>query len=347
MSEPAPISLNQNQFVVLREYSEMGNEYLNNDRLAEKIGCHVGSLRSTISELKEMGLLIGDKKIGMTPQGAEIYHQAVEVLRQRAMSSAADPSAAVTQQPPTNQPAPLPHRDDPAKLSEIVAQSFNVDPGKLWNVIKRNVITGENVTDEEVMQVLSVMHKYQLDPFVKQVYAFRHRQKLQIHVAIDGWIAIANRNPNFQGVEYEFPSEMVDAPSGGRKCWPWVKAICHVRGRKPTVVYAFLEEWFVGNSDNWKERPAYRLQKKAYTMSVREGLGIALYDDMDRDVIEQDFHKIAPVTHGAGRIEGTVGLLDEIERVGMETSGDPMDYISQLDKEFDSQGQEETQEEQQ
>lgn len=288
------VKLTQNEFIVLRAYYDhKDKDYKNMNQMADVIGVQFSPFKKVVDKLKNKGWLTGIRKITMTPEGVATYEEAHRFLETHAAaqeeSAPLDPSAAVVA---SNEPAV--HTAEPARrmLSDIVADRLNVEPAKLWKVIRDNVISYNKdrepaPTDEEVMHVLSVMNKYELDPFVKQIHAFRHKGKLQVMVGVDGWITVANRNPNFKGVEYEFPpmDEMVTTKSG-KKCWPWVKATCHVDGRVPTVAYAFLDEWYTetkwGDSA-WEKHPTHRLKQKAYTTSVREGLGIALYDEADRE----------------------------------------------------------------
>lgn len=182
-------------------------------------------------------------------------------------------------------------QDKPRRLSEALGQQFLVDPQELFKVIQTNIIAvGRDeppATKEEVFHVMTVMQAYNLNPFVRQMYAFRSKKKLVISVPMDGWVALAKRDSRFGGVSYEFAKEFVKT-AGGKMCWPWVAGTCYVAGRVPTVAYAFLEEWYVAGDQrsgpsNWDKYPCHRLKMKAYTLAVREALGIGLYDDADAE----------------------------------------------------------------
>jgi hypothetical protein len=136
--------------------------------------------------------------------------------------------------------------------------------------------------------LMLAIHKYDLDPNLRQIHAFRHRGKLQIMVGVDGWIAFANRQSGYQGVTYEYSETMVDtADKKGKKCWEWVKASIHSEGRVPTEVICFLDEWYQDQKGNypgpWQAMTRHRLRQKAFTQAVREHYGFSVYDDTDRE----------------------------------------------------------------
>lgn len=342
------IDMNQNEYIVLREYARMaaGGEYLTNAKLAEKLGADLSTLKPILDALRSKGLLSGTRKVSITPVGSETFRAAQDLLIKKATeesSPAVDSSPAAVSAVPVEA---VSHSRDPRKLSDIVAENLHVDADKLWEVIRNNVISWNKEYEDapsnaEIMQVMTVMHKYQLDPFIKQIYAFRHKNRLQITVAMDGWVAIANRNPDYEGVEYEFPemAEMIER--GDKMCWPWVKATCHVRGRKPTVVYAFLDEWWVPGKpgkgpSNWELYPTHRLKMKAFTLALREALGIALYDEVDAeqffraDVVEEtriEANTASPEQLLSEVIEASepLGLPGQEDAPGLELTGTEKD----------------------
>lgn len=335
-------SITQNEFAVLTAYAKMKHEggHKTLPQMATAMGVKFAPFKKVVDQLREKGFLVGHRKIILSDIGLEAYAKASDIVRKQVAEAeqhaaestvAPDPVAAAT---PENMPrmASVPaavSRDD-RSLSEVVAAAHRVSADKLWDIIKNNIISiaskdHDPVTDAEVMHVLTVMNRYSLDPFVKQIYAFRHKGKLQVSVAIDGWVAVANRHDAFEGVEYEFPpmEEMVDTPAG-KKCWSWVKATCHVAGRKPTVAYAFLDEWYAPSkyndgTGNWEKYPTHRLKSKAYTLSVREGLGIALYDDADREqLVMADFEEVTMIERNTG---SGADLLMSVERNSLLTDG--------------------------
>lgn len=335
-TEPTPkegVRVDKKEFILLDAYcrSESEGAYSTMPQMTNKLAMTRAEFDGLLTKIRERGWVGGARKIVVTEEGHEAYDKIVKFLKSSAVpvvdsmpvTPQVNHEAAATA---TQVPAPGPQRDevntynsrqanavvatrmpDNAKLSDVLASRLRVSAEDVFDVIKNNIISvgsGPAPTNAEVMQVMSVMQKYDLDPFVKQVHAFRHRGKLQIAVGNDGWTAIAQRHPGFKGVEYEFPDEMVKT-EGGKMCWPWVKGICHIEGRVPTVKYAFLEEWYVptGPNDkgpsNWSLYPTHRLQGKVYSLVVKEALGISLYDLGDMEQFHQTEAVVVPVSSGA------------------------------------------------
>ena len=317
-------SLTTDELSVLSMYADLEDRDMSMTvgTVAKKLNLTQAALRAAVTVLKGRLLLTGTRKFTSTPQGRVVlagYGEAPPVDEPAApaqgenepLPEAPQAPSGASQAPimPTGQVSAMPVVTSPLRppmvaekrtLSEVVAERLMITPKQAWAVVKNQVISlRENeppASDAEILHVLSVMQKYELDPFVKQVYAFRHQGKLNVAVGIDGWIDLAQRNPKFLGVTYKFPEvEAMPEMPDGKMAWPWVKATCHVNGRHPTVAYAFLDEWFVkgtGNrKSNWEEKPNYRLKMKAHNLSVREGLGISLYDDADHEQIVQAQYK--------------------------------------------------------
>ena len=85
-----------------------------------------------------------------------------------------------------------------------------VDPRKAWTAeqietIKKTVAVGAN--DSELMMFLSLAAKYKLDPFAKEIWCVQMGGRMTIITARDGYLKIANCNPQFDG----FKSDIVCA----------------------------------------------------------------------------------------------------------------------------------------
>lgn len=73
------------------------------------------------------------------------------------------------------------------------------------NVIKNTV--AKEATDEELFMFLSIAQKYGLDPFAKEIWFIKYKNKRtgeyehRIETARDGYLSIAKRDPDFQGIQ--------------------------------------------------------------------------------------------------------------------------------------------------
>lgn len=181
-------------------------------------------------------------------------------------------------------------------LTGKLAEKFNLQPESFMKLLKNQLVSvGRNeppVTNEELALVMMTLDRYNLDANMKQVHCFRHKGKMQVMVGVDGWVAFAERQKDFKGITFEYPEELVDSPDGkGRKCWEWVKATCHREGREPTSLFVFLEEWYQNQKGNypspWQSYTRSRLQQKAYCQAVRMGMGFAVWDETDMEIMTE------------------------------------------------------------
>lgn len=266
----------------------------------------------TVQELADLGLLQGQRVRKLTENGAA-------VLEGRDVPVATPPPTerrASDDLPAKNQAE---SEDERRKmLSEILAERHHIDPKMLRSIIVSSVIhvgRGEDPpTSAEVFHVMSVMEAYRLDPWMKQLHAFRHKGKLQVMVGYDGWVRLANRRDDYLGVEYEYSDEMIETSDGlGKRSWEWIKCTVHSRGRLPTTVYCFLDEWYVPQraqyAGPWQNQTRWRHRQKAFTLAVREHFGIALYDETDREQMEY---------HDAGYEDVTTRNMAEQARVASD-----------------------------
>lgn len=179
-------------------------------------------------------------------------------------------------------------------LTEQLSTRWGIDPGRMFDLVAKTMIhkkaSDGDVTKEEVAMVMHVMQQYDLDPVMRQLHAFISEGKLQIMLGYDGWVKEVNkaRANGCMGISLVDSQETIKVPGQQTTCPRWVEATLHwlpTMNRLPTVYRAVFEEWFVGNA-NWKGKPYHRLRMKAYCQAAREGLGIGLADEVDRDQFE-------------------------------------------------------------
>ena len=60
------------------------------------------------------------------------------------------------------------------------------------------------VSDSELMAYLMVCKEHSLNPILREVHPFRDgRGGFQVVVGVDGWVKLANRHPQFDGMTIE------------------------------------------------------------------------------------------------------------------------------------------------
>lgn len=169
-------------------------------------------------------------------------------------------------------------------MSSTAIQTLSVSMGvsheEVAEVIKGMIISSKNqhgaiATNAEMAVVSSVCAKYDLNPLVSECAAFVSGGKLSVVVMIQGWYRIVNRQPDFDGVEFE---DKLDSNGGiiATTCVMYLK-----NRSRPVRVTEYLSECRQERSDVWKKYPFRMLRHKAYIQCARMAFGISEVIDDD------------------------------------------------------------------
>jgi phage recombination protein Bet len=185
-------------------------------------------------------------------------------------------------------------RNDMENQLTILSNRLNVEPEKMKSIIMNTVMPapkdnkGKPVTEEQFTSFLAVANEYNLNPLMKEIYAFPTRGGgIQAIVSIDGWLKLINGHPQFDGME----TAIIYDDKGNVN-----SAICkiYVKNRsRPTIVEEFFSECNMG-TDIWKKRPARMLRHKAVQQCGRYAFGLTGIGQED-DLLEENV--------GSGTIE--------------------------------------------
>jgi len=171
----------------------------------------------------------------------------------------------------------LAEASEPArKLSLLVsmAQKFQMEPKVFEQTIKATVMPN-NVTNEQFAAFLMVCREYDLNPLVKEIYAFPARGGgVQPIVSIDGWLKIINNHPQNDGIEHEDHLDD-DGNLTSITCRVYRKDRSH-----PTTVTEYMNECRMG-TDVWKKYPARMLRHRATIQAARYAFGFGGIMDPD------------------------------------------------------------------
>lgn len=145
-----------------------------------------------------------------------------------------------------------------------MASRLNVEPGRLMATLKSTVF--QKASDEEFAALIIVANEYNLNPLLKEIYAFPARGGIMPMIGYDGWLAIANRHPEFDGYEH---NEIFD----GEK-FIGVESIFHRKDRsQPIKKTVYLEE-FKMPTDPWKQKPRHMCQMRSFCQGARMAFGV-------------------------------------------------------------------------
>lgn len=200
----------------------------------------------------------------------------------------------------TAEPVTLPTVTTKPSLVARFAQRFGVDPQKMLTTLKATAFkqpvdkqTGEiiEVTNEEMMALLVVADQYGLNPFTKEIYAFRDRKRGGIVpiVGVDGWARIINEHPQFDGMEFSFTVD-TDRKLESCECTIYRKDRAH-----PLKVREFLRECR-RDTDAWNGMPSRMMRHRAMIQCARVAFGfVGIYDEEEgRTIIEGSVTSSAP-----------------------------------------------------
>lgn len=154
----------------------------------------------------------------------------------------------------------------------VMAARVNIDPAKLHETLKNTAFKGAN--DHELVALVLVANEYNLNPLVKQIYAFPAKGGGVVPVVgIDGWLKIINDHPQFDGME------TVDIIEDGT-----LRAVeCKIyrKDRKyPTKIREYLSECR-RKTEPWEQMPQRMLRHKAIMQCARVAFGIGGITDED------------------------------------------------------------------
>lgn len=127
---------------------------------------------------------------------------------------------------------------------------------------------------EQFMLMMELAKKYQLDPFARQIWA----TPAGIIIGRDGFLAIAHKSGNFDGMDTEFIER--NGKLYAAKTTVWHKKMTH-----PITFTALLAEYAKpspGKPGAWDKMPYVMLQKCAESNALRRAFSVSgLYDEAE------------------------------------------------------------------
>lgn len=180
----------------------------------------------------------------------------------------------------------------------IKSLGLNVEGPVLFNhiyqMLSNNGKDAKNVSQMDVFTFLVNCKQLNLNPLAKQIYGFVSKGKVVNIISIEGFTEIANRNPNYDGVDFEFgplvEKELTYSKNDyfngqkntklvtvKRKVADWIKCIIYRNDRHhPVSVTTFFDESNTG-TEPWATKPMQMLQNRAFANSVKKAFSINGY----------------------------------------------------------------------
>lgn len=160
----------------------------------------------------------------------------------------------------------------------LMASRLSCDPNKLLATLKATVFRGAN--DEEVMALCLVANEYHLNPLLKELYAFPAKGGgIAPIVSVDGWNKMLLRQPDFDGIKFEFERDGDGKPIA-------CTATVYIKNRThPLEITEYFDECF-RQTDNWKNMPHRMLRNRTLCQASRLAFGFSgVYNDDEASTI--------------------------------------------------------------
>lgn len=154
-----------------------------------------------------------------------------------------------------------------------MATRYGMEPAPFEATLRATVVPKE-CTREQFAAFLLVAKEYELNPILKEIYAFPTRGGgIQPIVSIDGWLNLMNSHPSMDGLEFDDHMEGKDLTAVTARIWR--KDRSH-----PIVVTEYMAECRRA-TDPWKQFPRRMLRHKAAIQCARYAFGFAGIVDPD------------------------------------------------------------------
>ena len=215
------------------------------------------------------------------------------------------------------------------------------DGTELVQVLKATAFKGE-VSDAQMVALLTVANHYGLNPFTKELFAFPDKNNGIVPVVgVDGWSRIINSHPQFDGIEFHHADEFVTMP-GAKPAPEWIECHIHRKDRsRPVVVREYLDEVyrapFKGKYGDvigpWQTHTKRFLRHKAMIQCARLAFGYGgIYDQDEAErLVEASSVKhmgaadvvAPPVTHyDQAKFDGNFAKWAETIATGRKSAAD-------------------------
>lgn len=214
-------------------------------------------------------------------------------------------------------------------LTNKFAERFGLGSNQteLIDTLKATAFKGGNVTDAQMTALMLVAQQYNLNPWLKEIYAFPDKGGIVPIVGVDGWARIMNDHPQFDGMEFE--QDDVSCT-----CIIFRKDRTH-----PTKATEYMAECRRQNAQPWNSHPKRMLRHKAMIQCARLAFGFGgIYDQDEAERIvesplSQPEKDITPETktlqpYSETDFEKNIGAWEKLIKDGKKTADQIITMVS-------------------
>jgi phage recombination protein Bet len=205
-----------------------------------------------------------------------------------------------------------------ALLTNKLALELGMDQGEgLIETMKATAFKGQQVTNDQMIALMAVANQHKLNPWTNEIYAFPSKGAIIPVVGVDGWASIINRQPQFDGMEFEQDDESCT-------CTIYRKDRSH-----PIKTTEYMSEC-KRETQPWKSHPKRMLRHKALIQGARLAFGYTGFYDPDEaerireidmgkaDQVRKDPTSVAQAAATVEHDETTLNLIADLELIAKE-----------------------------
>ena len=146
----------------------------------------------------------------------------------------------------------------------------------------------KGATDAEFKMFAEFCRSTGLNPFKKEIWFIKTNGGVQMMTGINGFLAIANNHPQYDGMEVSINEQNGKLISATAKVYRKDRRI-------PSTATVYMEE-YGKNSPTWKQMPRVMLQKVAKSVALREAFpqelnGIYTQEEMPTEYSQPQYNK--------------------------------------------------------
>ena len=195
----------------------------------------------------------------------------------------------------------------PAGILAKLAARYDMDSRALQQTLVSTVFPGGQGSMEQVAALAIVAWEYELNPLLKQIYAFPEKGGGIIPIiSVDGWYAIANRQPEFNGIQFEITEDSEGRPISCTAT-VWRKDRDH-----PVCITEYVSECR-RNTGPWNQQPRRMIRHRAAIQAFRVAFGISAIDPDEAGRIPE--YELQDVSNSPAKVHD-VTLEDAKGRLG-------------------------------
>lgn len=238
-------------------------------------------------------------------------------------------------------------------LVERMANHYGVDPGKLLHVLKATAFKlpakwdpetrrreSAVVSNEQMMALLVVAEKYQLNPFTKEIFAFPDKAGGVVPiVGLDGWSKIINSQDELDGVEFVESEDLINIDDYHHPAPAWIECRIYRKDRsRPTIIRERLAECYkppvVGKDGKpfggpWQTHPSRMLRHKSLIQCARVAFAFAgIYDEdeasriIEGEVVRENAERSAETAQLNETLMSSIKETEEAEFAEIDDAAD-------------------------